>query len=81
MITTEEAYIGTLQIKAKIGNHQAIQFLFQVEKEETVVEKTKYNFRMANFDEMHADLDEILKSLIVNSDAAQGFELLYYYYY
>ena len=41
------------------------------------VEKTNYNFRTANFDAMRADLDDDrLERLIVNSDAAQGFELL-----
>ena len=48
MITTEEAFIGTLQIKAKIGDHQAIQFLFQIEKEETVVEKKKDQIQFQN---------------------------------
>ena len=67
----------TLQIKDKIGDHQAIQFLLQTEKEETAVEKTNYNFRRANFEAMRADLDdERHEHLIVNSDAAQGFELL-----
>ena len=41
------------------------------------VENTNYNFRRANFDAMRADHDdERLERLIVNSDAAQGFELL-----
>ena len=76
-ITTEEALLVTLQIKDKIGDHQAIQFLLQLEKEETTVEKTNYNFRRANFETMRADLDdERLLRLIVNSDAAQGFKLL-----
>ena len=62
----------TLQIKNKIGDHQAIQFLLQTEKEETAIEKTNYNFRRANFEAMRADLDdERLEHLIVNSDAAQ----------
>ena len=72
VITTEEALLETLQIKDKIGDHQAILFLLQIEKEETAVEKTNYNFRRANFD---LD-DEGLERLIVNSDAKQGFELL-----
>ena len=49
VITTEEALPVTLQIKDKIGDHQAIQILLQTEKEETAVEKTNYNFRRANF--------------------------------
>ena len=41
------------------------------------IEKTNYNFRRANFEAMLADLnDERLERLIINSDAAQGFELL-----
>ena len=76
MITTEEALLVTLQIKDKIGVHQAIQFSLQIEKEETAIEKTNYNFRKSNFEAMTADLDdERLEGLIVNSDAAQGFEL------
>ena len=64
----------TLQIKDKIGYRQAIQFSFQIEKQET---KTNYNFRRVNFEAMHADLDdERLERLTVNSDAALGFELL-----
>ena len=47
VITTEEALLVTLQIKDKIGDHQAIQFSLQTEKEETITEKTNYNFRMA----------------------------------
>ena len=43
VITTEEALLVTLQIKDKIGDHHAIQFLLQTEKEETEVEKTNYN--------------------------------------
>ena len=75
-VTTEEALLVTLQIMDKIGDHQEIQFLLKTEKEETAVEKTNYNFRMANFEAMRADLDdERLQHLIVNSDAAQGFEL------
>ena len=67
----------TLQIKDKIGDHQAIKFSLQIEKEEAAEEKTNYNFRKANFDAMRADLDdEILERFIINSDAAQGFELL-----
>ena len=76
VITTEEALLVTLQIKDKIGDHQAIQFSLQTEKEETAVEKTNYNFRRANFEAMCADLDDKRLHLIVNSDAAQGFELL-----
>ena len=34
VITTEEALLVTLQIKDKIGDHQAIQFSLQIEKEE-----------------------------------------------
>ena len=34
MITTEEALLVTLQIKDKIGDHQAIQFLLQTEEED-----------------------------------------------
>ena len=38
---------------------------------------TNYNFRRGNFEAMRADLDhQRLEHLIVNSDAAQGFELL-----
>ena len=49
---------------------------YQTQKEETAVEKTNYNFRRANFEAMRAELDdERLERLIVNSDAAQGFEL------
>ena len=49
---------------------------YQTEKEETAVAKTNYNFRRANFEAMRAELDdERLEHLIVNSDAAQGFEL------
>ena len=77
MITTEEALLLTLQIKDKIGDHQAIQFSLQIEKEETAVKKANYNFRRANFEAMRADIDvERLEHLIVNNDAAQGFELL-----
>ena len=77
MITTEEALLETLQIKDKIIDHQAIQFSLQIEKEETALEKTNYNFWRANFEAMSADLDdEWLERLIVNSDAAQGFGLL-----
>ena len=76
VITIEEALLVTLQIKEKIGDHQAIQFSLQTEKEVTAVEKTNCNFRMANFEAMPADLDERLERLIVNSDATQGFELL-----
>ena len=77
VITTEEALLVTLQIKDKIGDHKAIQFLLQTEKEETAIERTNYNFRRANFEAMRADLDdERLERLIVNSDAARGFELL-----
>ena len=77
VITTEEALLVTLQIKDKIGDHQAIKFSLQIEKEETAIEKTNYNFRRANFEAMRADLDDKrLERLIVNSDAAQGFELL-----
>ena len=66
-----------MQIKDKIADHQAIQFLLQTQKEETAVDKTNYNFRRANFEAMLADFeDERLERLIVNSDAAQGFELL-----
>ena len=46
VITTEEALLETLQIKDKIGDHQAIQFSLQTEK---ATEKTNYKFRMANF--------------------------------
>ena len=46
--TTEEALI--VQIKDKIGDHQAIKFSLQIEKEETAIEKTNYNYRRANFD-------------------------------
>ena len=68
MITTEEALLVTLQIKEKIGDHQAIQFSLQIEKEETAIEKTNYNFRRANFEAMRADLDdERLERHIVNS--------------
>ena len=71
MITTEEALLVTLQIKDKIGDHQAIQFSLQIETEETALKKTNYNFRRANFEAMRADLDdERLERLIVNSDAA-----------
>ena len=56
VITTEEALLVTLQIKDKIWDHQAIQFLLQTEKEKTAVEKTNYNFRRANFEAMQADL-------------------------
>ena len=67
----------TLQIKDKIGDHQAIQFLLQTEEEETATEKTNYYFRRTNFEAMQADLDDKrLECLIVNSDATQGFELL-----
>ena len=77
MITTEETLLVTLQIKDKIGDHHAIQFLLQTEKEEMAVEKTNYNFRRVNFEAMRADLDdERLERLIINSDAAQGFEIL-----
>ena len=77
VITTEEALLLTLQIKDKIGDHQAIQFLLQTEKEESAVEKTNYNFRRENFEAMLADLDdERLERIIVNSDAGRGFELL-----
>ena len=77
VITTVEAVIVTLQIKDTIGDHQAIQFSLQLEKEETTIEKINYNLRMANFDAMRADLDdERLEHLIINRDAAQGFKLL-----
>ena len=56
VITTEEALLVTLQIKDKIGD-QAIQFSLQIEKE-PAIEKTNYNFRMANFELMCADLDD-----------------------
>ena len=59
----------TLQIKDKIGDHQAIQFSLQIEKEETAIENNNYNFRKANFDAMRADLDEIHEYLIIDSDA------------
>ena len=75
VITTEEALLLTLQIKDKIEDHQAIQYLLQTEKEETDIEKTNFNF--ISFEAMRADLDdERLERLIVNSDAARGFELL-----
>ena len=52
-------------------------FHLQIENKETPREKTNYNFRSENFEVMCADLDdERLERLIVNSDAAQGFELL-----
>ena len=71
MITTEEALVVTLQTKDKICDHQAIQFLLQTEKEQTAVEKTNDNLRRANFNAVHADLDdEILERLIVNTDDA-----------
>ena len=79
VIATEEALLVILQIKDKIGDHQVIQFSLQIEKEETAIEKTNYNFRRANFEAINACLylhDERLQHLIVNSDAAQGFELL-----
>ena len=77
VITREEALLVALQIKDKLGDHQAIQFLLRTEKDETAIEKTNYNFRRANFEAMQADLDdERLEHLIVNSDDAQGFELL-----
>ena len=77
MITTEEALLVTLQVKDKIGDDQAIKFSFQTEKEETAIENTNYNYRTANFEAMRAELDdERLQNLTVNSDAAQGFELL-----
>ena len=77
VITTEGALIVTLQINYKIGDHQTIKFSLQNEKEETAVEKTNYNFRRSNFDAMHTDLDdEIFERLIINSDAAQRFELI-----
>ena len=77
VITTEEAFLVTLQIKDKIGDQQVIKFSLQIGKEETAIEKTNYNFRRANFEAMRADLDdERLEHLIVNSDATQGFELL-----
>ena len=56
--TEEEALLVTLQIKDKIRDHQAIQFLLQTEKEEMAVENTNYNFRRANFEAMQADLDD-----------------------
>ena len=77
VITTEEALLVTLQIKDKIGDHQVIQFSLQIEIEERAIEKINYNFRRANFVEIRADLDDDrLECLIVNSDAAEGFELL-----
>ena len=77
VFTTEEAHLVTVKIKDKIGDHQAIQFSFQIEKEETAIEKTYCNFRRANFDAMLADLDEETRErLTINSDATQGFELL-----
>ena len=48
VITTEEAILVTLQIKDKNGDHQAIQFSLQIEKEETAIEKKNYNFRRTN---------------------------------
>ena len=48
VITTEEALTVTLQIRDKIGDHQSIQFSLQIEKEETAVQKTNYNFRRVN---------------------------------
>ena len=74
MITTEGELLVTLQIKDKIWDHQAIQFSLQIEKEETAIEKTNYNFRRANFEAMRADLDNRLERLIVSSDAAHGQE-------
>ena len=72
VITTDEALLVTLQIKDKIEDHQAIQFLLQTEKEATAIKKTNYNFRRANFEAMRADLDDgRLERLIVNIDAAQ----------
>ena len=50
VINTEEALLLTLQIKEKIGDHHAIQFLLQTEKEEMAVEETNYNFRRPNFE-------------------------------
>ena len=44
VITTEETPLGALQIKDKIGDYQAIQFSLQIEKEETAIENTNYNF-------------------------------------
>ena len=58
VVTVEEALLVTLQIKDKIGNHQTIQFSLQIEKEETAMEKTNYNFRRTNFEAMRADLDD-----------------------
>ena len=70
VITTEEALLVTLQNKEKIGDHQAIQFSLQTEKEETAVEKTNYNFRMANFEAIRADLHDVgLQHLIVNTQS------------
>ena len=68
MVTAEEALLVTLEIKDKIGDHQAFKFSLQIEKKETATEKTNYNFRRANFEAMRADLnDERLERLIVNS--------------
>ena len=73
VITTGEALIVALQIKDKIGDHRAIQYSLQIEKEATPVSNNNYNFRRANFDAMRDDLDdEILELLVVNSDAAPG---------
>ena len=44
VITTEEALLETLQIKNKIGEHQAIPFLLLTKKKETAVENTNYNY-------------------------------------
>ena len=75
VITTYEALLVTLQIKDKILDPEAIQFLLQTEKEETAVEKTNYNFRRTNFEAMLADLDDEILERLVNSDAAQGFKI------
>ena len=74
VITTEEAFLVTVQITDKIWDHQAIQFLLWTEKEETAIEKTNYNFMRVNLEAMPADLDDKrLERLIVNSNASQDF--------
>ena len=67
----------TLKIKSKIGDHQAIEFSLQIEKKETAVEKTNFDFRRRTL--MQCVLILMMRFLnvsIINSHAAQRFKFI-----
>ena len=77
VISTEEELIVNLKIIDKIEDHQAIQYVIKIEKENMASEKINYNFKRANFDAMRTELDyQTFEQPIVRNNEVLGFKIL-----